>query len=293
MNNEVFITCAVTGAGDTTATSDLVPITPAQIAEAVAEAADAGAAIAHIHVRDPQSGAPSRDVALYQAAVEEVRSRGTEIVLNLTGGMGAALTLGGPEHPLPVNSERTDLVGAAERLAHVEAIGPEICTIDCGSMNWAGDENYVTIHSQGIIRAMAVRAKTLGVRPELEVFDGGQLDAVRDLIEQELLDEPVLVQLCMGIRYGAAANLATLAALVAQLPPGAVFSSFSVGAMQLPFAALAAIAGGNVRVGLEDNLYLARGQLATNGQLVERAVEILRAMNVRILTPQEVRERLK
>jgi uncharacterized protein (DUF849 family) len=292
MNREVFITCAVTGAGDTTGVSDRVPVTPAEIASAAIEAASAGAAVVHLHVRDPVTGQGSRDTSLYVAVVDRIRASGVDVVLNLTGGMGADVMLGSAEEPLPLDPEATDLAGASERLTHVEEILPELCTIDCGSMNWAGDENYVTVNTQGILRAMARRAQELGVRPELEVFDGGQLDAVRDLIECGLLDDPVMVQLCMGIRYGASDSLNSFNALVNELPPGVVFSAFSVGAMQLPYVALAAIAGGNARVGLEDNLYLARGELATNGQLVERAVEILEGMSVRVLTPAEVRQRL-
>lgn len=289
---EVFVTCAVTGAGDTAAVSDRLPVTPGEIGAAAVEAARAGAAVVHLHVRDPRTGKGARDPALYREAVEVIRDAGDDVILNLTGGMGGDLLFGGAEQPLPPDPSGTDLVGAGERLAHVDAIRPEICTIDCGSMNWSGDPNYVTVHTQGIVEAMAARAQALGVRPELEVFDGGQLDTVRQLVERGLLDDPVLVQLCMGLRYGASANLATFAALAAELDPGWVFSAFSIGARQLPFVSLAAFAGGNVRVGLEDNLYLSRGVLATNGQLVERAITILSAMNVRILGPAEVRERL-
>jgi uncharacterized protein (DUF849 family) len=292
MNREVFITCAVTGAGDTTGQSDHVPITPEEIGDAAVEAARAGAAIAHIHVRDPESGKGARDPALYRAAVERIRASGVDVILNLTGGMGADLFLAGAESPLPPDAERTDLPGARERLAHVEQILPEICTIDCGSMNWAGDPNYVAINSLGMLRAMAARAKELGVRPELEVFDSGQLDAVRELRTEGLLGDPVLIQLCMGIRYGAPDSLNSFNALVNELPPEVVFSAFSVGAMQLPYVALATIAGGNVRVGLEDNLYLRRGELATNGALVARAVGILESIGARVLGPTEVRDRL-
>jgi uncharacterized protein (DUF849 family) len=292
VTKEAFITCAVTGSAETAHISRHVPVEPADIAASVAEAAQAGAAVVHIHVRDPQTALASRDPLLYSAVVDEIRTTDLDVVLNLTGGMGSELTLGGDETPLPPNLAATDLVGASERLAHVESILPEICTIDCGSMNLAGDANYLAVNSQGIIRAMAKRAQELGVRPELEVFDGGHLDSVRDLLEQGLLDPPVLVQLCMGLRYGASDGLMSFSNLVQQLPPDVVFSAFSIGAMQLPYVALSSIAGGNARVGLEDNLYLSRGVLATNGQLVERAVDILTALNVRILNPDEVRNRL-
>jgi uncharacterized protein (DUF849 family) len=292
MNIEVFVTCAVTGAGDTTGASDLVPIAPAAIADAAVEAARAGAAVAHIHVRDPETGRGARDPALYREVVERVRASGVDVVLNLTAGMGGDLVLGGEDAPLPVGAAGTDLAGAAERLAHVEELRPEICTLDCGSMNFAAGGDYVMVNTPAMLRAMARRIQELGVRPELEVFDTGHLVMVKDLIRDGLIDDPALIQLCMGIPYGAPADPATLLALVQQLPPGAVFSAFSIGRMQLPYVAMAALAGGNARVGLEDNLYLSRGVRATNGQLVERAVAILEAMNVRVLGPAEVRERL-
>ena len=292
MNPDVFLTCAVTGAGDTTRASDRVPVRPSEIAAAAVEAARAGAAIAHIHVRDPATGRGSRDTALYREVVERVRAADVDVVLNLTAGMGGDLVLGGEDEPLPVAADGTDMAGAAERLAHVEALRPEICTLDCGSMNFAAGGDYVMVNTPAMLRAMAGRIRELGVRPELEVFDTGHLVMVKDLIRDGLIDDPPLIQLCMGIPYGAPDDPGTLLALVNQLPAGAVFSAFSIGRMQLPYVALAVLAGGNVRVGLEDNLYLARGVLATNRQLVERAVTILEAMNVRVLGPAEVRERL-
>ena len=293
MNAEVFITCAVTGAGDTTGASHRVPVTPAEIADAALEAARSGAAVAHIHVRDPETGRGSRDVALYREVVERVRAADVDVVLNLTAGMGGDLVLGGEEAPLPLDDGGTDLAGASERLAHVEELRPEICTLDCGSMNFAAGGDYVMVNSPGMLRAMARRIQELGVRPELEVFDTGHLVMVEHLVRDGLIDDPLLVQLCMGIPYGAPDDPGTLLALVNRLPAGCVFSAFSIGRMQLPYVAMAALAGGNVRVGLEDNLLLARGVPATNGQLVERAVTILEAMNVRILGPAEVREKLR
>jgi uncharacterized protein (DUF849 family) len=293
MNWEVFITCAVTGVGDTTARSDRVPVTPEQIADAAIEAAQAGAAVAHVHVRDPATGKGSRDPALYREVVERIRASGTDVVLNLSAGMGGDLVLGGDEQPLPFDDEGTDLVGAGERLAHVEELLPEICTLDCGSMNFAAGGNYVLLNTPGVLRAMARRVQELGVRPELEIFDTGHLVFVKELIGEGLIDDPVLIQLCMGIPYGAPDDPTTLMALVAQLPPGAVYSAFSIGRKQLPYVAMAALAGANVRVGLEDNIWLSRGVLATNGQLVERAVAILEAMNATVLGPEAVREKLQ
>jgi uncharacterized protein (DUF849 family) len=293
VNWEAFVTCAVTGAGDTTGKSDRVPVTPEQIADSALEAARAGAAIVHLHVRDPQTGKAARDPALYREVVQRIRGSGVDVVLNLTAGMGGDLVLGGAESPLPLDDAGTDLVGATERLAHVAELRPEICTLDCGTMNFAAGGDYVMVNTPAMLRAMATRIRELGVRPELEVFDTGHLVMVNEMVRDGLIDDPALIQLCMGIPYGAPDDPATLLALVGRLPPGAVFSAFSIGRMQLPYVALAALAGGNVRVGLEDNLYLSRGVPATNGLLVERAVTILAAMNVRILGPGEVREKLR
>jgi uncharacterized protein (DUF849 family) len=293
MNWEAFVTCAVTGVGDTTGRSDRVPVTPDQIADSALEAARAGAAVVHIHVRDPDTGKGARDPRLYKEVVERVRSSGVDVVLNLTAGMGGDLVLGSDEAPLPPSDEGTDLVGATERLEHVAELLPEICTLDCGSMNFAAGGDYLLVNTPGMLRAMARRIKELGVRPELEVFDTGHLVFVKELIADGLIDDPPLIQLCSGIPYGAPDDPLTLLAMVNQLPPGAIFSTFSIGRMQLPFVAMAALAGGNVRVGLEDNVWLSRGRLATNGELVERAVTILEAMNVRVLGPDEVRAKLK
>jgi uncharacterized protein (DUF849 family) len=206
--------------------------------------------------------------------------------------MGGDLVLGGEESPLPVDADGTDMAGAAERLAHVEELLPEICTLDCGTMNFAAGGDYIMANTPGMLRAMARRVQELGVRPELEVFDTGHLVLVHELIADGLIDDPPLIQLCMGIPYGAPADLATLLAMVHRLPPGAVFSTFAIGRMQLPYVTLAPLVGANVRVGLEDNLYLARGRLATNAELVARAVALLGAMNVRVMAADEVRELL-
>jgi uncharacterized protein (DUF849 family) len=292
MNFDVFITCAVTGAGDSAGRSDKVPVTPAQIAAAAVEAAQAGAAIAHIHVRDPATGRGSRDPALYAEVVQRIRASGTDVIVNLTAGMGGDLVLGGPETPLPTGPG-TDMAGATERLAHVRALLPEICTLDCGSMNFAAGGDYVMVNTPATLRNMARQVQALGVKPELEVFDFGHLVMVKDLLREGLLDDPVLIQLCTGIPYGVPDDPLSLMALVKALPAQAVFSAFSIGRMQLPFAAMAALAGGNVRVGLEDNLYLSRGVPATNGALVERAATLLTAMGARLLGPDTVRQALR
>ena len=293
MNWDVFVTCAVTGAGDTAGRSEHVPVTPAQIADSAIEAARAGAAIVHIHVRDPETGRGGRDPAHYREVVERIRASELDVVINLTAGMGGDLVLGGEDSPLPPDPGGTDMAGAAERLEHVAELRPEICTLDCGTMNFAAGGDYVMVNTPSMLRAMAARIRDLGVRPELEVFDTGHLVFVDELIGEGLIEGPPMIQLCTGIPYGAPDDPATLLAMVNRLPQDAVFSAFSIGRMQLPFVALAPLLGGNVRVGLEDNLYLSRGRLATNAELVARAVSILEAMNVNVLGPAEVREKLE
>lgn len=293
MNWNAFITCAVTGSGETAHKSDKVPVTPEQIANSAIEAAKAGAAVVHIHVRDPRTGKGSRSTELYAEVVDRIRSSDVDVVINLTAGMGGDLVLGGDENVLPLNPDGTDMVGATERLDHVTKLLPEICTLDCGTMNFASGGDYIMTNTPSVLRKMAKIVKDLGVRPELEVFDTGHMVMVKDLIKEGLLDDPVMIQLCMGIAYGAPDDPTTFMALVNQMPQNAVFSAFSISRMQLPFVAQSVLAGGNVRVGLEDNLYLNKGELATNGSLVDRARKILENMNVKVLGPQEVREKLQ
>ena len=291
MNTEIFITCAVTGSGDTTSKSDLVPVTPKEIAESAIEAAKAGAAIAHCHVRDPETGAPARDLNLYREVVDRIRSSDTDVVINLTAGMGGDIIIGSAEAPLPL-ADSTDMVGASVCTEHVRELLPEICTLDCGTMNFSHGD-YIMANTPSMLRAMAKQMQDAGVRPEIEVFDTGHLVLAKDLVKEGLIDDPVLVQLCMGIPYGAPDDINSLMAMVNNMPEGWIYSAFSIGRGQLPYAALAPITGGNVRVGLEDNIYLSRGELATNAQLVERAVTINEAMNIKIMTPEDVRAKLK
>jgi 3-dehydrocarnitine:acetyl-CoA trimethylamine transferase len=292
VNWETFITCAVTGAGDTVGKHPAMPVAPKDIAAAAIEAAKAGAAVAHIHVRDPETGKGARNPKLFREVVDRVRSSGVDVVLNLTAGMGGDVVFGQDESPLPLDPVGTDMAGPLERLAHVQDLLPEICTLDCGTMNFsAGD--YVMTNTPSMLRTMAKRVRELGVRPELEVFDTGHLVFVKQLAREGLLDDPIMIQLCMGIPYGAPDDPTTLMAMVHQLPANAVFSAFSIGRRQLPYVAMAVLAGGNVRVGLEDNLHLEKNVFASNGSLVERAVTILTGMNVKILVPDEVREKLK
>jgi len=286
--SSVFITCAVTGSGNTVDKSDKVPVTPEQIATECIAAAKAGAAIVHIHVRDPITGMGSRDVALYTEVVDRVRSADVDVVINLTSGMGGDLTLGSAERPLPLAEVGTDMVGATERLEHIAALRPEICTLDCGTMNF-GEGDYIMTNSTAMLRAMSRQISDLGVRAEIEAFDTGHLWQAKSLVDEGLIAGPVMVQLCMGVPWGAPPDINTFMAMVNNVPDDWTWSAFSLGRRQMEYVALAAIPGGNIRVGLEDNLYLGRGQLATNADLVTRAVEILDRLGVSIKGPDEVR----
>jgi uncharacterized protein (DUF849 family) len=293
MNWDVFITCAVTGSGETTHKSPHVPVTPQQIAESAIDAAKAGAAVVHIHVREPETGKGSRNTEYYAEVVERVRDADVDVVINLTAGMGGDMVLGGDEQVLPLNPTGTDMAGATERLDHVRRLLPEICTLDCGTMNFASGGDYIMVNTPGVLRTMAKQVQELGVRPELEVFDTGHLVQVKELIRDGLLDDPVMIQLCMGIAYGAPDDPTTFMAMVNTLPNDCVYSAFSIGRMQIPFVAMAALAGANVRVGLEDNLYAGPGQLATNAMLVEKAKTLLETMGARTMSAQAVRDKLK
>ncbi|MFZ9017233.1 MAG: 3-keto-5-aminohexanoate cleavage protein [Ilumatobacteraceae bacterium] len=290
--SSVFITCAVTGSGDTVGKSDKVPFTPEAIAADCIAAARAGAAVVHIHVRDPITGAPSRETDLYREVVERIRSSDVDVVINLTAGMGGDLTLGSAEQPFPVDEAGTDMAGATERLDHVRALLPEICTLDCGTMNF-GEGDYVMTNTTATLKSMARQIRDLGVRPEIEAFDTGHLWQAKSLVEEGLIEDPVMVQLCMGVPWGAPPDVNTFMAMVNNIPDSWTFSAFSLGRRQMEYVALAAIAGGNVRVGLEDNLYLGRGQLATNADLVTRAVEILDRIGYSLKGPDQVRDELQ
>lgn len=290
ITSEVFITCALTGSGQTQDRSPHVPRSPRDIAASAVDAAKAGAAAVHIHVRDPETGAPSRDPALYRETVDRIRDTGTDVVLNLTAGMGGDLILGGTDRPLPPGPG-TDMVGAEERLIHIADCLPEICTLDCGTMNFA-ENDYVMTNSPGMLREMGRRITALGVMPEIECFDTGHLWFARQLVEEGVLTSPALVQLCMGVPWGAPDDLQTLGSMVANIPDGWTFSAFGLGRHQMAYVAAAVLSGGHVRVGLEDNLWLARGQLATNAQLVERAVTIVENLGARVVGPEEMRAKL-
>lgn len=291
MSKEVFITCAVTGSGGTQDRSPHVPRSPEQIANSAIDAAKAGAAIVHCHVRDPETGKPSRDPKLYREVTERIRDSATDVVLNLTAGMGGDMVFGPVESPLPLNPMGTDMGGATNRMEHVIDCLPEICTLDCGTMNFA-EADYVMTNTPGMLRAMGQMMTDAGVLPEIEAFDTGHLWFAKQLESEGILASPCLVQLCMGVPWGAPNDLNTFMAMVNNVPAHWNWSAFSLGRDQMPYVAAAVLAGGNVRVGLEDNLWLGKGQLATNAQLVERAGSIIENLGARLMTPAEVRAKL-
>ena len=289
MNYDVIVTCAVTGAGDTVGRHPGVPVTPVQIADSAIEAAKAGAAVAHIHVRDPETGKGSRDPELFKEVVDRVRSSGTDVVINLTAGMGGDWVPSADDPAMP--GPGTDMIGPLERLAHVQDLLPEICSLDCGTLNF-GNGNEIYISTPPYLRKMAEVTKEWGVKPELEVFELGHIRFAKQMIAEGLIAEPPMFQICLGIPWGADQTVDTMKVMKDDLPAGANWVGFGISRMQMPMAAAAVAMGGNVRVGLEDNIWLEKGVLATNAQLVERVVGIIERMGARAMTPAEARVKL-
>jgi uncharacterized protein (DUF849 family) len=287
MQPKVIISCAITGAGDTVGKSPNVPVTPEQIANSALEAASAGAAIVHCHVRNPETGKGSRRVDLYRDVMERIRARNTDVIINLTAGMGGDVVIGDGEKPLDF-AEGTDCVGPLERLLHIEALRPEICTLDCGTLNF-GDGQSIMVQTPTQLRQQAALIKSYGVKPEMEIFDSGNLWFANQLVKEGLIEGPPLYQLCLGIPWGAPYNTETMAYQKSQLPDGAVWAAFGIGRNQMQAVAQATLLGGHVRVGLEDNLYLEKGVFATNGSLVEKAVKLIEILGTKIATPDEGR----
>lgn len=289
MNQNIIITCAVTGAGDTVGKNPHVPVTPRQIADAAIEAANAGATVVHCHVRDPQTGKGSRDPALYRELMEHIKTSGVDVIVNLTAGMGGDLEIGPGERPTDYGPG-TDLVGPLTRLVHVEELLPDICTLDCGTLNF-GDGDTIYVSTPTALRVGAKRITELGVKAELEIFDTGHLWFSKQMMKEGLLHDP-LFQLCLGIPWGAPADTTTMKAMVDNLPAGVTWASFGIGRMQMPMAAQAILLGGNVRVGLEDNLWLDKGVHASNGSLVERVIKLIECMGAKPMTPAEGRTKM-
>lgn len=291
MQPKVIITCAVTGAGDTVGKHPAIPVTPEQIANSALEAASAGATVVHCHVRDPKTGKGARSVDLYREVMERIRDKNKDVIINLTAGMGGDVEVGSGETPMAWG-QGTDLVGPEERLVHIKALRPEICTLDCGTLNF-GDGNTIVIQTPTQLREQAKLIKSYGVKPEMEIFDSGNLWFAKQLCAEALIDDPPLFQLCLGIPWGAPYDSETMTYQKAQLPANAIWAAFGIGRNEFPAVAQAVLLGGHVRVGLEDNLWLEKGVYASNGTLVEKAVKIIELLGTKVATPDEGREILK
>ncbi len=290
MNFEVVITCAVTGAGDTVGKSDKVPITPKEIANEALSAAEAGATSVHLHVRDPETGKGSRDPKLFKETIDRLRDNKQDVIINLTAGMGGDWVVN--PNNLIEPGPGTDMINAEERLAHVKECLPEICSIDCGTMNF-GNDNEIYISTPPFLRQMAQLTQEWGVKPELEVFDLGHIRFAKEMIKEGLVDEPPLFQICLGIPWGAEQSVDTMKIMKDHLPANCFWAGFGISRMQMPMVAAAVTLGGNVRVGLEDNLYLKKGILASNADLVINAKNIVELMGGRVLTPEEARKKFQ
>ena len=286
----IIITCAITGSGSTQDLSSNVPRSPKQIADSAIAAAKAGAAVVHCHVRDPKTGVPSRDPRLYRELTDRIRDSKTDVILNLTAGMGGDMFFGPPSAPLPLKNE-TDMGSAESRMEPIADCLPEICTLDCGSMNF-GEGDYVMTNTPDMLRTMGSMMTALGIKPEIEAFETGHLWFAKQLVKEGVIESPALVQLCMGIPWGAPNDLNTYMAMVNNIPSDWHWSSFSISRDQMPYVAASVLAGGNVRVGLEDNIWLEKGVLATNESLVKKATTIIEAMGSTLMSPQQVRDLL-
>lgn len=284
MREKVIVTCAVTGSGDTVGKHPAIPVTPEQIATAAIEAGEAGAAIAHIHVRDPATGKPSRDVALFREVVERIRASRSDIVLNLSCGAGARYDPHPDDPRLP--GPKTTMAAPADRVRHVVELRPELCSLDVATMNM-GETAFV--HVPRHLREMATLMRDAGAKPELEVFDTGHVRLARELVDTGFVDRPPLFQIVLGVAWGAPQTPETMMHMKSLLPPGAHWAAFGIGRMEYPMAAQAVLLGGHVRVGLEDNLYVEKGVFGSNAQLVEKAVRLVRLLGAEVATPAEAR----
>jgi uncharacterized protein (DUF849 family) len=290
MQEKVIIACALTGSMTAPhKVNPAVPVTPEQIAREAIAARAAGAAIVHIHVRDPQSGVPSMDYALYEEVVMRIRDSGSDVIINLTTGPGARYR---PDDEDPTKASRdSTMASSARRVEHIVRLKPEICSLDVATMNFPG---YAFVNLPKQLEEMVQMIQEAGVKPELEVFDLGHAWLARSMVERGLIKGTPLFQLCMGVPWAAPGKPENMIAMRNELPPGATWAGFGIGANEFPMVAQAAILGGHVRVGLEDNLYIAKGQLASgNAQLVERAVQIVQALGAQVATPADARKILE
>jgi len=286
---KVILTCAVVGENQYNKDHPNFPITPQQIADAALEAEQAGASCVHLHVRDPKTGEGSRDPGLFLDMATRVRENGVKAVMNITCGGGGFF------FPDPADESRagpgTDIASAEERVKHIEMCLPEVCSLDVTTQNQLdGEKAYVYLNTEYTLRKMAKRFQELGVKPEIEVFSPGDVLLANKILEEGLFDAPPMYQIVMGTRWGLPATPETLIYMRDLLPKGANWAAFGIARMQMPMVAQTVLLGGNVRVGLEDNLYLSRGVFATNGQLVERAKTIIECLGYEVATPDEARE---
>jgi uncharacterized protein (DUF849 family) len=285
MSRPVIISCALTGGGDTTALSPHVPVTPEQIANEALAARAAGASIVHIHVRDPETGKPSRETALYAEVVRRIRNSGSDVLVNLTTGAGGRYI---PDDTNPNRNAIDGMASPEDRMAHVLELRPDICSLDIGTMNFS---RYAFLNLPSHVERMAAAIREAGVKPELEVFDLGHAAFARHLCERGLFADPPWLQLCLGIPWGAPASTESMQTLKNMVPEGGQWSAFGISRHQFPMAAQAVLLGGHVRVGLEDNLYLSRGQLSPgNAPMVERAARIIGELDAEVATPAQARE---
>jgi len=286
MNPKTIITCAVTGSAPTPGKTSATPITPAEIAQSSVEAWNAGAAVVHCHVRDPETALPSMELEHYRGVVDGIKDAGSDVVINLTTGPGARFEPG-MDDPLDVGPSTT-MCSPMERVRHIEELRPPICSLDVATMNF-GEHVFMNVPAH--LKVMAERARAVGAKPELEVFDTGQIELAKRLIAEGFIDAPPYFQLCLGISYGATATPEAMMHMRDRLPEGANWSAFGISRQQFPMAAQAVLLGGHVRVGLEDNIYLGPGELApSNAALVEKAVRIIRELGSEPATPEEARE---
>ena len=291
MNKEIIVTCAITGNGDTAKKHPNLPITPKEIANSAIEAAKEGASIVHIHVREPDSR-PIRKFEYYKEVTDRIRSSDTDIIINLTTGMGGDLEVGQGKEPLNPPGPNTDFIEVLDRLGHIQELLPEICTLDCGSLNF-GDSNMVFIQTPNQLRKAAKIMQDLSIKPEMEAFEMGHIWFANQLYKEGLINGPPLYQICLGIPWGAPANTNAMKTMSDMIPLEGIWSGFGIGKYQMLMADQAMILGGNIRVGLEDNLYLSKNIFATNGQLVEKAIRIADDLGAKISNPKQTREKLK
>ena len=290
MPSKTIVTCALTGSADTPSRNAAVPVTPEAIAASAIDAAKAGASVVHIHVRDPVSAKASMDLELYRQVCDRIRQSGIDLVINLTTGPGQRF-MPGRDDP-KVAGPGTTLTTPEVRIRHVVELQPELCSLDVATMNYGSAFGDVAmINTLASLEAMATGIRSAGTKPELEVFDLGHIALANHLIATGFVDRPPFFQLCLGIQWGAPWSPATLQHMVSLLPSDAIWAAFGVGPNEFAVVAEAVVNGGHVRVGLEDNLYLSRGNLApSNAALVERAVEIIERLGGSIASAADARQ---